>query len=246
MKNQTLLKQQNVPSQELVMSSKRRPEDGVGGTVGKMKTVISVNVGLPGDLQIDGRPVPTGIFKTPVAGPVRVRTLNLDGDRQADLTVHGGADKAVYLYPSEHYMFWQESLGQDLSWGAFGENLTVAGLAEDTISIGDQLGIGTAVLQVTQPRLPCFKLAGKFQRDDIIKEFLDSRKTGFYARVLKEGVLQAGDTISLLQKEPQRVTIRELTDLYLTKEPGRSRLDRVLSVDALAASWREHFLRLTS
>jgi MOSC domain-containing protein YiiM len=209
-----------------------------------MKTVISVNVGLPRDLHIDGKSVPTGIFKTPVAGSVRVRTLNLDGDRQADLTVHGGTDKAVYLYPSEHYAFWQQALDRQLGWGAFGENLTVAGLAEDAISIGDTLGIGTAVLQVTQPRLPCFKLAGKFQRAGIIKEFLDSRKTGFYARVIGEGTLQSGDPISLLDQEPQHVTIRELTDLYLNKKPRRSDIDRVLSVDALAASWREHFLRL--
>src|SRR5258705_2398924 len=159
--------------------------------------VISVNVGLPRGLRIDDRSVATGIFKTPVAGSVRVRSLNLDGDRQADLTVHGGTDKAVYFYPSEHYPFWQQALGQPLAWGAFGENLTVAGLDEAAISVGDQLGIGAAVLEVTQPRLPCFKLAGKFQRDDIIKRFLDSRKTGFYARVLKEGALQAGDPIAM-------------------------------------------------
>jgi MOSC domain-containing protein YiiM len=209
-----------------------------------MKTVISVNVGLPRELLIDERSVATGIFKTPVAGLVRVRTLNLDGDRQADLTVHGGADKAVYLYPSEHYAFWQQDLSQQLGWGALGENLSVSGLTEDAISIGDHLGIGTAVLQVTQPRLPCFKLAAKFQRDDIIKRFLDSRRTGFYARVLEEGELQAGDPIFLLQEEPQRVTIRELTDLYVTKHPRRSRINRALSVDALSAAWREHFSRL--
>jgi MOSC domain-containing protein YiiM len=208
-----------------------------------MKTVISVNVGLPRDLQIDGQPFPTGIFKTPVAGSVRVRILNLDRDGQADLTVHGGADKAVYLYPSEHYPYWEKAIGKESGWGAFGENLTTAGLSEDSISVGDRLGIGTVVLEVTQPRLPCFKLAGKFQRDGIIKEFLDSRKTGFYTRVLTEGALQAGDSISLLEQEPHRVTIREITDLYVTREPGRARIDRVLSVSALSAAWREHFSR---
>ena len=206
--------------------------------------VVSVNVGLPKDLLLHDRSVATGIFKSPVAGLVRVKALNLDGDQQADLTVHGGPDKAVYVYPSEHYPFWQRALSQNLGWGAFGENLTAAGLAEEAISIGDHLGIGTAVLQVTQPRLPCFKLAAKFQREDIIKRFLDSRRTGFYVRVLNEGALQAGDPIVVLQQEPEHVTIRELTDLYLTKQPERSRIDRVLSVKALATSWREHFTGL--
>jgi MOSC domain-containing protein YiiM len=204
--------------------------------------VISVNMGCRGIA--DRRAVwRTGIFKTPVTGPVRVRA-NLDGDRQANLSVHGGRKAAVYLYPSEHYSFWQQALGQPLAWGAFGENLTVAGLDEAAISIGDQLGIGTAVLEVTQPRLPCFKLAGKFQRDDIIKRFLDSRKTGFYARVLKEGALQAGDPIAMLKQESQHVTIRELTDLYLTRQPERSRLERswpskpLCAVLARAFWWR--------
>src|SRR3954468_22355678 len=123
--------------------------------------VISVNVGLPRSLKIDDRSVMSGIFKTPVQGIVNVRTLNLDGDRQADLTVHGGPDKAVYIYPSEHYPFWKKSLRRELDWGALGENLTVKGLTEDSVSIGDQFGIGTTILEVAQPRLPCFKFAAK-------------------------------------------------------------------------------------
>jgi MOSC domain-containing protein YiiM len=178
---------------------------------------------------------------------VRVRTLNLEGDRQADLKVHGGPDKAVYVYPSEHYEFWRRELAQHpLKWGAFGENLTVEGLAEDAVSIGDHIGIGTAVFQVSQPRLPCFKLAAKLQREDIIRQFLDSRRTGFYVRVLEEGSLQAGDRIVLLERDPHHVTIREITDLYLTKKPERSRIERALSVEALATSWREHFNALLS
>jgi len=166
--------------------------------------VISVNVGLPKDIAIGDSLVSTGIFKEPVTGVVRLRSLNLDGDRQADLTVHGGPDKAVYVYPSEHYPFWQKELGlSHLEWGAFGENLSVEGLFEDSIAIGDCLGIGSAVLQVTQPRLPCFKLAAKFERDDIIKMFLNSRRTGLYVRVLEEGALQAGDSISLLRTDPR-------------------------------------------
>jgi|SRR5437867_1503777 len=209
--------------------------------------VISVNVGLPKNILIGERSVATGIFKQPVGGRVRVGKLNLDGDRQADLKVHGGPDKAVYAYPSEHYEFWRRELGQDpLGWGAFGENLTTEGLAEGAISLGDRIGIGTAVFQVTQPRLPCFKLAAKFQRDDIIKRFLESRRTGFYMRVLEEGSLQASDAIVLLERESHRVTIREITDLHLTKEPERSRIERVLSVEALANSWRQHLNAILS
>src|ERR1043166_1874738 len=152
--------------------------------------VMSVNVGLPREVIWKGQRVATGIYKEPVEGRVLMRTLNLDGDRQADLTVHGGPDKAVYVYPFEHYEFWHRQLGLDpLESGAFGENLTVEGLSEDAVSVGDRIGIGTAVFQVTQPRLPCFKLAAKFAREDIIKQFLDSRRTGFYMRVLEEGSL---------------------------------------------------------
>ena len=209
--------------------------------------VISVNVARPTEIEIRGVSVATGIFKKPVAGNVEVRTLNLDGDQQADLTVHGGPDKAVYVYPFEHYELWRRELGRDLpEWGAFGENLTVEGLSEDAISVGDQIGIGTAVFQITQPRLPCFKLAAKFERDDIIKRFLDSRRTGFYMRVLQEGSLQAGDAIVALKRDLRRLTIREITDLYLTKRPARARIERALSVEALANSWREHFNALLS
>jgi MOSC domain-containing protein YiiM len=173
---------------------------------------------------------------------IRVRKLNLEGDGQADLTVHGGPDKAVYAYPSEHYEFWRRELGMDLAqWGAFGENLTIEGMSEDTISVGDQIGIGTAIFQVTQPRLPCFKLAAKFQRQDIIERFLQSRRTGFYMRVLTEGTLQTGDGITLREKDPHSVRIRELADLYVNKHPGPSSILRILSVQALSESWRRHF-----
>src|SRR5689334_232381 len=208
--------------------------------------VLSVNVGLPRDVQIDDRTVATGIYKVPITERVRVRTLNLDGDRQADLKVHGGIDKAVYAYPSEHYAFWQEELGEELRWGAFGENLTVAGLDETTVSIGDQLGVGTAVFAASQPRLPCFKLAAKFQRDDMIQRFKDSRRTGFYLRVLQEGELQAGDPIVILREDPARVTVRELTDIYLMKHPERKHIGRILSAAGLAQSWRDHFMSIST
>ena len=210
-----------------------------------MSSIVSVNVGLPKEIQAGGQTVETGIFKRPVTGPVVVRSLNLDGDRQADLKVHGGVDKAVYLYPSEHYPFWERELSCKLpEWGAFGENLTIQGILEDAISVGDSIEIGTAVLQVTQPRLPCFKLAAKFQRDDIIKRFLDSRRTGFYARVIQEGSLEAGDAVTVRQRDPQRLSVHELTEIYAAKEPDRVQIERVLSVQALSASWRRHFLVL--
>jgi MOSC domain-containing protein YiiM len=209
-----------------------------------MMKVISVNVGLPGLLPAGDRIVMSGIVKQPVAGPVLVRTLNLDGDGQADLSVHGGVDKAVYAYPSEHYALWQEELRLDLPWGAFGENLTITGLAEETTNVGDRLGIGTAVFEVSQPRLPCFKLEAKFQRNDMIKRLLDTRRTGFYLRVVQEGTLRAGEPIVVIQQHPARLSIREITDLYLTKDAEQSRVKRALAVDALAASWRKHFLAL--
>jgi len=203
--------------------------------------VISVNVGLPREIPIGDRMVATGIFKEPMAGPVRVRSLNLDGDRQADLTVHGGVDKAVYAYPSEHYPFWQRELGRELKWAAFGENLTVEGLLEDNVSVGDRLEIGTVLFEVTQPRLPCFKLAAKFQLDNIIERFLESRRSGFYLRVLREGILEAGVAIDWIQSESTRVTIRELVDLYANKHPERSQIERALSARGLSASWRGRF-----
>lgn len=205
-------------------------------------SVVSVNVGLPKEIRVRTESVLTGIFKKPVSGPVRVRSVNLDGDRQADLKVHGGPDKAVYFYPSEHYAFWRRELGRELTeWGAFGENLTIEGILEHAIGIGDHLEIGTAVFQVTQPRLPCFKLAAKFERDDIIETFLNSRRTGFYTRVLREGEIQSGQAITITNRDPKQLTIREMIDLYLDKQPERASLERVLSVEALSASWRKHF-----
>jgi len=182
-----------------------------------------------------------------VDGPVHVAGINLFGDEQSDLTVHGGLNKAVYGYPSEHYEYWRGELpGTDLDWGAFGENLTVEGCSEETISVGDQIKIGTSIFQVTQPRLPCFKLAAKFERDDIIKRMLHSRRTGFYLRVLQEGWIQSGDSIVISERDPARLTIRELTDLYLNKNPNRSSIERVLSVRALSEAWHDHFKGITT
>ena len=173
--------------------------------------IISVNVGRPREFTIRGDIVATSIFKTPAKGRVRVAMLNLDGDEQSDLTVHGGINKAVYAYPSEHYAWWREQLPDaELDWGAFGENLTIEGLVESTTCIGDRLRIGTAELVVTQPRQPCYKLAYKFGREDMIKRFRQSGRSGFYLSVAKEGDVGAGDSIALLSRPQGASTVADI------------------------------------
>lgn len=206
--------------------------------------VVSVNVGLPRDVISKGKTVTTGIFKAPVEGRVQLRTLNLDGDRQADLKVHGGIHKAVYAYPVEHYDYWRSELpGVELPWGMFGENLTVEGLFEGGIGIGDQFRIGSTELVVTQPRLPCYKLAVKFGRDDIIKRFLDSGRTGFYFAVKKEGEVGAGDPIEKISRDVNELKVADVTRLYLDDKDDIETLQRALLVDALPDSWKTHFGR---
>ena len=173
--------------------------------------LVSVNVGRPREIQVPGEVVLTSIFKDPVSGPVRVTRLNLDGDEQSDLSVHGGVNKAVYAYPSEHYGFWREQLPDlELPWGAFGENLTTEGLLERATHIGDRFQIGTAEFVVTQPRMPCFKLAIKFGREDIIRRFLKSRRSGFYFSVAREGKVSAGDSVTVVSRAGDAPTITEV------------------------------------
>lgn len=207
--------------------------------------LISLNVGLPRDVIWKGKSVTTSIFKVPVEGRVKLKTLNLDGDRQSDLTVHGGVHKAVYAYPSEHYDYWRRELGRtELPWGMFGENLTVDGLFEDELNIGDRVRIGTAELTITQPRLPCYKLAVKFGRDDIIKRFLESRRTGFYFAVLKEGDVGAGDSIEFISRDANELKVAGVTRLYLDGQDDLEGLQRALRVDALPESWKTYFEKL--
>src|SRR6202165_6059909 len=177
--------------------------------------ILSVNVGLPREVIWQGKVVTTGIFKEPVKGPVMLRRLNLDGDGQADLTVHGGASKAVYAYPSEHYAFWRAELpDMDLPWGMFGENFTTEGLLETAVYIGDIFRIGETEVMVTEPRMPCYKLGIKFGRADIIKRFLGSRRTGFYFAVVREGMVGAGDEIESIGRDENNVTVADITRLY--------------------------------
>ena len=204
--------------------------------------VISVNVGRPREVAWHGKSVRTSIFKDPVAGPVRVQKLNLDGDEQSDLSVHGGIDKAVYAYPSEHYAYWREQLpGSDLPWGAFGENLTTEGLSEATLHIGDHLSIGSAEFVVTQPRLPCFKLGIRFGRPDMVNRFHRSGRTGFYLAALQAGVITAGDAIRVRSEGQSRVSVAEIVRLYSADEPEQEPLRRASELAALPQSWREYF-----
>lgn len=204
--------------------------------------LLSVNVGLPRLLSSQGETFKTGIFKKPVSGRVMVRWTNLDGDRQADLTVHGGPDKAVYAYPSEHYEFWKKKLPRhDFSWGALGENLTTEGLLETAVSVGDRYRVGSAVMKVTTPRLPCFKLAAKFEPDDIIDDFIRSGFSGFYFAVVEEGEVGAGDELYFLGGETPTLTILEAYRLFLPPSHDVKLLERGTHMQALPASWRERY-----
>jgi MOSC domain-containing protein YiiM len=207
--------------------------------------VISVNVGLPREVMWHGINVATGIFKEPVEGRVRLRKLNLDGDRQADLTVHGGKDKAVYCYPLAHYDYWKRELpGRELPAASFGENFTTDGLLEDSTHIGDKFSIGSAEVIVTQPRLPCYKLGIRFQSDDMVRRFMASGLTGFYLAVTREGEVGAGDEIRTIARDPESIPVSEITRLYIAKRYGDADIAsarRTLRVAALPESWKEYF-----
>ncbi len=179
----------------------------------------SINVGLPREILWHRKTVTTSIFKAPVSGRIRVSRHNLAGDQQSDLTVHGGVDKAVYVYPSEHYAYWREQLPDfPLPWGAFGENFTSEGLLEDAIRIGDRLRIGTAEFAVTQPRMPCFKLGVRFDRADMVKRFLQSGRSGFYLSVSKEGEVTAGDTVTFIARDEHAVSVADVVSLAATRQ----------------------------
>jgi MOSC domain-containing protein YiiM len=207
-----------------------------------MAKVISLNVGLPRTVYFRGQAVTTGIFKEPVSGRIKLRRLNLDGDKQADLTVHGGPDKAVYAYPAEHYDYWKKRLpNMKLPWGMFGENLTTIELLEDQVNIGDVFQIGSSEVVVTQPRMPCYKLGVKFGSMDIVKKFMDSKLTGIYFRVLKEGEVEAGDAIELISRDANNVTVKDIVRL-VTGEGDMATIRRAVHIKALPEAWRQEFL----
>jgi len=207
--------------------------------------LVSLNVGLPHEVIWHDRVVTTSICKEPVAGRIALRKLNLDGDRQADLTVHGGEYKAVYGYPLEHYSYWGRELsGRDLPMGMFGENFTTEGLLEDSVHLGDRFSVGSAELVVTQPRLPCYKLGVRFQSDDMVKRFLASARTGFYFAVVREGEVSAGDEIKMLARDPNAVPVSEITRLYVAKSftgADLASINRSLKIAAFPESWKSWF-----
>ncbi|MGO8797211.1 MAG: MOSC domain-containing protein [Candidatus Sulfotelmatobacter sp.] len=209
--------------------------------------VVSLNVARPRLTVYKGATINTGIFKQPVSGRIKLRTLNLDGDQQADLTVHGGPYKAVYAYPSEHYEYWRRELpDMKLPWGVFGENFTTQGLTagfnEDELHIGDRFRIGSSILIVRQPRMPCYKLAARFQRDDMIERFLASGRSGFYFSVEQEGEVGEGDSIELASRNKTGTTIAEMNRLFVSDRYNRDLLQKAIATPALPEAWREYFV----
>jgi len=204
--------------------------------------LISLNTGRPREVEWNGGTVLTSIWKNPREGRLRVTSLNIDGDQQSDLSVHGGRDKAVYVYPSEHYEFWRRELPRaDLPWGAFGENLTSQGLLETEVAIGDRIQVGSAEFVVTQPRQPCFKLGIRFGRDDMIKRFLLSGRSGFYVAVVQEGELAAGDSIAFTHRAVSSLSVSVIVDLRTGDERKADLLRRAVELPELSGGWREHF-----
>ena len=207
--------------------------------------VLSVNTGLPREVRWHGRSVITGIFKEPVHGRVALRKLNLDGDRQADLSVHGGEYKAVYCYPLVHYDYWKRELpARELPTGIFGENFTLDGLLEESVHLGDRFSVGSAEVVVTQPRLPCYKLGIRFEDDNMVKRFLASGRTGFYLAVTNDGEVGAGDEMRVISRDPNGVPVSEITRLYAEKRYGDADVawvERALRVADLPESWKEYF-----
>jgi len=206
--------------------------------------VRSVNVSLLKQVQHNSKTVATGIFKQPVAGRVVINSFNLAGDQQVDLVNHGGEHKAVYGFASDHYAFWQQTLTQDeLHYGQFGENLTIDGLHENIFCIGDQLQVGDSILEITQPRVPCFKLGIAFGREDMPRLFVENAATGIYFRVIETGSVASGDTVSLHQPHPARLSVQRLFKAYfdksLTEAEKLAVMQRALEIDALSVEWRE-------
>jgi MOSC domain-containing protein YiiM len=203
--------------------------------------VVSLSVGLPREVEWDGDTVLTSIFKEPVDRRLHVTTLNFEGDEQSDLTVHGGVDKAVYVYPSEHYESWRRELaGMDLPWAIFGENLTTEGLRED-VRIGDRFRIGSAEFVVTQPRLPCYKLGIRFGRMDMLKRMLRSGRTGFYFAVTTEGEVGAGDAIEPIARAEEDLTVADVVNLYTVGAKDQELLRRAIRSATLPESWKGYF-----
>lgn len=207
--------------------------------------LLSVNVSQPKEVSYNGERIKTGIFKEPVSGRTMMRRLNLDGDGQGDPSVHGGVHKAVYVYPMEHYDYWKHELGRDdLTYGKFGENLTVEGMLEETVHIGDVFRVGEALVEVSQPRVPCFKLGIKMRNPRIVKPFLESKRVGFYVRVLEEGEVGAGDAIERTKVGEGQMTVKEIVHLRHFDTANTEAAEKAANLPALTPSWRDSFMEI--
>ena len=207
-----------------------------------MMKLLSVNVSQPKEVSYNGKRIKTGIFKEPVSRRTMMRRLNLNGDGQGDPTVHGGVHKAVYIYTVEHYAYWKRELGRnDLTYGQFGENLTVEGLLEEYVHIGDVFRVGEALVEVSQPRVPCFKLGIKMRNARIVKPFLASERVGFYVRVLEEGEVGAGDAIERTKIGDGGMTVKEIVHLRHFDNTNVAAAEKAASLPALTPSWRDSF-----
>jgi MOSC domain-containing protein YiiM len=212
-----------------------------------MMRIVSLNVGLPRTIAWRGQQVTTAIFKQPAEGPVLLRQFNLEGDRQADLENHGGQDKAIYAYPSEHYEFWRKELPQmELPWGMFGENLTTEGLREESTHIGDRFRIGEAVVMVTQPRIPCYKLGIRFGRDDIVRRFLESGRSGIYFSVMREGMVATLDAIDQIHQAEGGITVADINRAYVHGDENIPLIRRAVRLGGLPTGIRNHFVQQLS
>lgn len=204
--------------------------------------IISLNVGLPRTVRDHDREVRTSIFKSPVPGPLLLRRINLDGDLQSDLSVHGGKNKAVYAYASEHYQYWREQLPDyEFVWGNFGENFTTEGLLEQDAFLGDQFRVGGAVIKVTQPRFPCFKLGIRFDRADMVKRFLASRRSGIYFSVVEEGMVNVGDTFERSREDERRISIADINRAFGDPQENLELVQRIVSLEVLPSGLHAEF-----
>ena len=204
--------------------------------------LLSLNVGTPQVVDWNGKTVRTSIFKSPVSGPRKIFFLQVEGDEQADLRVHGGANKAVYAYDVSHYQHWKTVLPrEEWPYGLFGENLTTEGLPDTEARLGDQYRVGTALLQVVQPRFPCTKLNVRFGLPDMMERFMAQKRNGIYFRVLQEGTVQAGDDIELAEKSAYAVTIQDYVNCYYAKQKNKDLVETILSIPFLPEGQRRAF-----
>ncbi|HEY0701576.1 MAG TPA: MOSC domain-containing protein [Candidatus Acidoferrales bacterium] len=207
--------------------------------------ILSLNVGVPRQVEVHGGTILTGIFKQPVAGRIQLRRLNLDGDRQADLTVHGGPYKAVYIYPHEHYEYWKKALpNREIPIAVFGENFTTEGLLESDVHIGDTFAVGSAEITVTQPRQPCYKLNVRFDDNHMVQRFLRSGRSGFYVQVTKPGEVAAGDEITVLSRDPRQVSIAEFNRIFTAKTltpADVEMIQKVMQIPAFPQESKDYF-----